>query len=123
MMHKDVLLELEIEGERSDIAAVLGDLELIESYVIEEGEGSGTVKTSIHTSAEVDIRRELFYALAKAKLPIMSLCRKEDSLEDVFLELTGEVMQSDEEIESTGEAPDILKQDQPQGGEEHDCHL
>lgn len=111
MMHKDVLLELEIEGKRADVAAVLGDLELIESYAIEEEEEDGMVKTSIHTSSEVDIRRELFYALAKAKLPIMSLCRKEDSLEDVFLELTGEVMQSDEEEE------------QPQGGEEHDCHL
>ena len=36
----------------------------------------------------MDIRTDLFYTLAKAKLPIMSMTRLEKSLEDVFLELT-----------------------------------
>lgn len=129
MMHKDVLLELEIEGARADVAALLGNLELIETYTVEESEHAGIVKAFVHTSVDVDIRRELFYALAQAKLPIMSLCRKEDSLEDVFLELTGEILKEDvvsgkaegktaddPEDEAAGEA--LQAAEQTQGGEE-----
>lgn len=129
MMHKDVLLELEIEGARADVAALLGNLELIETYTVEESEHAGIVKAFVHTSVDVDICRELFYALAQAKLPIMSLCRKEDSLEDVFLELTGEILKEDvvsgeaegktaddPEDEAAGEA--LQAAEQTQGGEE-----
>ena len=40
----------------------------------------------IRTSAEADIRKELFYRLASADMPIMQLGIFEKSLEDVFLE-------------------------------------
>jgi ABC-2 type transport system ATP-binding protein len=38
----------------------------------------------------VDIRKDLFYRLSEADMPIMQLRKDEKSLEDVFLELTGD---------------------------------
>lgn len=134
MMHKDVLLELEIEGARSDVETLLEKLELIEQYTVGESGHMGIVKASVHTSVDVDIRRELFYALAQAKLPIMSLCRKEDSLEDVFLELTGEVLKeetvSDETEGKNADEPEdgaaleaLQAAEQTQGGETDESNL
>lgn len=96
-MHKDVLLELEVEGTPQELTEVLDHFENLESYELEEGEHPEITKVKIHTSAETDIRRALFFALADAQMPIMSLYRKEDSLEDVFLELTGETSQENED--------------------------
>jgi len=44
----------------------------------------------LETEKSVDIRKELFYKLAEAKLPIMAMNQLERSLEDAFLELTDE---------------------------------
>ena len=38
-----------------------------------------------------DIREQVFYALADAKLPILEMTHAEKSLEDIFLELTEDV--------------------------------
>ena len=88
MMHKDVTLEMEIEADREQLQNLLESFETLESYEWVDGTDKNIQKVKIHTPAEVDIRKELFYRLAEEKMPIMSLQRMEDSLEDVFLELT-----------------------------------
>ena len=88
MMHKDVTLEMEIEADREQLQNLLESFETLESYEWVGGTDNNIQKVKIHTPAEVDIRKELFYRLAEEKMPIMSLQRMEDSLEDVFLELT-----------------------------------
>ena len=45
----------------------------------------------------VDIREQVFYALADAKLPILEMTHAEKSLEDIFLELTEDVAPSQPE--------------------------
>ena len=44
-----------------------------------------------------DIREQVFYALADAKLPILEMTHAEKSLEDIFLELTEDVAPSQPE--------------------------
>ena len=44
---------------------------------------------SITTAKDCDIREKLFYRLAEAKCPILQMNSSTMSLEDVFLELTG----------------------------------
>lgn len=46
----------------------------------------GTMETEGHT----DIREELFYLLADAKCPLLEMAQSKLSLEDIFLELTGD---------------------------------
>ncbi len=52
--------------------------------------GSGEVKVKVVLAENADVREEIFYALANAKLPIMEMAHSEKSLEDIFLELTSE---------------------------------
>ena len=108
-MEKDALLELEVEGTPQELTELLQQFEKVESFELVEGERPEITKVKIHTSAENDIRRDLFYALADAKMPILSLCRKEDSLEEAFLELTGEAaMKETLEQEKSGKAGSFL---------------
>ena len=60
-----------------------------DSVAINENEET-EIKGYIKFSRDNDIRKELFYRLAASNLPIMSLKMYEKTLEDVFLELTGE---------------------------------
>ena len=50
----------------------------------------GYVHAKIGTESSRDIREELFFRFADAKLPILSMNYEEVTLEKVFLELTGE---------------------------------
>ncbi len=108
-MEKDALLELEVEGTPQELTELLQQFEKVESFELVEGERPEITKVKIHTSAENDIRHDLFFALADARMPILSLCRKEDSLEEAFLELTGEAaMKETLEQEKSGKAGSFL---------------
>lgn len=49
----------------------------------------GQCRVLLEANGKEDIRENLFYLLAQYKLPIMKLLTEERSLEEVFLELTG----------------------------------
>lgn len=55
----------------------------------------------IKTDRERDIREPLFYRLAEKRLPILSMTLSQRSLEDIFLELTGETPASREPEKKT----------------------
>lgn len=57
----------------------------------QEGGGEDCCNVLIKTDREQDIREALFYLLAEKRLPILSMVLSQRSLEDIFLELTGEV--------------------------------
>lgn len=59
-------------------------------------EQHGLVRVHIVSQNNADIRENVFYALAEVRLPIMEMHAVEKSLEDIFLELTGEEEQSNE---------------------------
>lgn len=95
-------LEVQIKGGQSEIEAALQKISGISDYSFEESGEEGCMKLMIETDAKEEIREELFYVLAEAKLPLMSLIRVEKSLEDIFLELTegegkNELLQADGE--------------------------
>lgn len=60
---------------------------------VEGSAGEKPVFASLRVTAKenADVREAVFYALAEAKLPIMSMQYSEKSLEDIFLELTEDV--------------------------------
>ncbi len=49
---------------------------------------SGAVDIIVERKADMDIRESLFYALANAKCPILSMRADKKSLEDIFLDMT-----------------------------------
>ncbi len=66
------------------------------------------VLTSIQleTTGGTDIREAIFYALAEKRLPILEMSLEEKSLEDIFLELTGD---DSAEAGSADEAEDMTE--------------
>lgn len=83
-------LMMSVQGEQSGLEEILQSIGQIKDYSIQPSKAEGCVSAIIRTQEQDDIRIELFHRLAAADLPIMELSLSEKSLEDVFLELTGE---------------------------------
>ncbi len=75
-------VRLEIDAPKEAALQILVGIECV-THVEEDNEAF-----VISGEGDVDIRRELFYACAKADMPILSMNYEKGSLEDVFLELT-----------------------------------
>ena len=83
-------LMMSVQGEQSELEEILQSIGQIKDYSIQPSKAERCVSAIIRTQEQDDIRVELFHRLAAADLPIMELSLSEKSLEDVFLELTGE---------------------------------
>lgn len=83
-------LQLTVKGSFEALEAVLGGLSSVETVERIPDADEGCARVRVITEEKTDIREALFYALAQAKLPILELHREQKSLEDIFLELTGD---------------------------------
>jgi len=116
--NKNARTELEILGSREEAEPLIMGLNGLLGYHFEESGEAGCVKVTLETDAKEDIREELFYALAGKRLPIMSMSRPERSLEDIFLELTGEETEMAVDTEC-GEAEASLPETETEGGQKN----
>ncbi len=82
-------LTLTVKGTAQQVENVLAGVGGIDKMEITAEDE--LVHVRIETFENVDIREVLFYALAENKLPIMAMSLEEKSLEDIFLELTGDM--------------------------------
>lgn len=71
----------------------------------------GAVDVRLETADEIDLREPVFYRLASAKLPLLAMSCPRASLEDVFLELTGD--NATEEDDASEEAEETEAPDEP----------
>lgn len=83
-------LKLEIKGDSEQILNILNALEQVEAVHMAGPGENGSVKLSVLSKEDADVREQVFFALAEAGLPIMELRRTKKSLEDIFLELTAD---------------------------------
>lgn len=83
-------LKLEIKGDSERILHILNALEQVEAVHVTGPGENGSVKLSVLSKEDADVREQVFFALAEARLPIMELRRIKKSLEDIFLELTAD---------------------------------
>ena len=87
-------LSVRAEAERArEVIAHAGDgLEVLSHRTVGEGE----TELEIRVPSQEDVRERLFYAFADAKCAILSMAREQQSLEDVFLQLTEAPEETDE---------------------------
>ena len=85
-----------VKGTKDHAKQVFAYMEEIEELSFEEKE-DGFLQIIITTPAEYDIREDLFYACARAELPIYEMANISKNLEDIFLELTQETTQGEDE--------------------------
>ena len=101
-MEEQSVLLLTVRGEQARVAAALAPLanRAQITYAACEHEENAT-DVCVEADESVDLREEIFFRLADARLPLLSLNRSEMTLEDVFLELT----------EDTYSAPSVAADD------------
>ncbi len=97
-------LELDVKGDWSKVQSVLSAIEGV-SDVENCGEmDTDCVKVKVTSVENKDVREAVFYRLAEAKLPILYMQYSEKSLEDIFLELTGEEAMAEAEAQAQAKA-------------------
>ncbi len=90
-------LTLTIKGEENEIKAALVPMEGVS--VVETIEvGAEAVDVAVTVEKGADIREAVFFKLAEKRMPILSMNLSQKSLEDIFLELTGEDAAKVEEV-------------------------
>ncbi len=82
-------VDLIARGQEETVRRIIGSIPDADSAEIETGE-SGKVHARIAMQKSVDIREDLFFRFADAKMPILSMEFEEVTLEKVFLDLTGD---------------------------------
>ncbi len=118
----DNLITLEVKGTEKSIQGVLSSLRNAkESEMVEIEKNVYRVKITVRES--YDMREEVFNAFAAAKCPILSMASSALTLEDVFLRLTTDSIEDEEEETDavTANASDLLEQtDEEKDEEEYD---
>lgn len=90
-------IEVTVKGGEEKAKEVAKKVRGVESVRVLERKEAGTCTLQIKTRKK-DVREELFYALAEAKMPIYGLNSGVKSLEEIFLTLTGENNLEEEKI-------------------------
>lgn len=88
MLHAGVELEVTSLGEKAQAEEVLDRIEQVASYTVEQGQEADSVVIHVKAADDADIRKEISVALSGAGMPILSMNRRERTLEDIFLKLT-----------------------------------
>lgn len=102
-------IHLEVRGEKKAVLSALGAVESAGEIVCEAAKNS--VHATLHPQNGADVRESVFWACARANLPILEMRVERASLEEIFLELT----QTDEQ---PGAAQPPEKNETPaEGGE------
>jgi len=66
---------------------ILSEIDVLRSFEVSQ-KGAGVVTAELEAPRDTDVRDEVFFAFADARLPIISMVHEEVSLEKVFLSLT-----------------------------------
>lgn len=85
-------IQLVVKAGKEDVKNLLESHPKIKKFKVEPAEEKGCVTVVITTDsdAETDLKEQLFRIFAKADYPVFSMSSKEKSLEEIFLQLTGD---------------------------------
>lgn len=111
-------ITMTVKGTVEAVEKALAELADIESTECKEAQQTGSVLVNIVSKEDCDIREALFYALAEAKLPILSMQHAEKSLEDIFLELTEDIPVQETEAEEEASETEELSVENEEKEEE-----
>ncbi len=81
-------LLVRVDGKESEAYSVLRNVEGMMAVQKMGEREPGVYEFVVESKPDADIRRSVFYALAKANMPMLALQKAEMTLEDIFLQLT-----------------------------------
>lgn len=91
LMSGSMELDLEVKGSVDEVRTVLQEIPEIDRIEENTEAPENIAKLKVISRENADVREQVFYALAEAKLPVLEMIHAEKSLEDIFLELTEDV--------------------------------
>lgn len=81
-------VRLLVKGEKDTVMQTLQRVDGIESVSVREDSEEGCLRAVLRAEKGGDVREQVFFAFAKAEIPILEMAVGGKSLEQVFLELT-----------------------------------
>ncbi len=87
-------IELLVKAGAEEAEEVLKTVSQVQKYRVTKGTEEQTVSAVLSAEKGADIREEVFFAFAKAGLPILEMKAEGKSLEEIFLELTSQKNQT-----------------------------
>ena len=97
-------IDLTVRGEEASVRRAVESIPGVEEISVDP-KPLGLLHVRIATDSSADIREDVFFRFADAKMPILSMEYEEVTLEKVFLELTGEKADSQPAVEPPVNAP------------------
>lgn len=98
-------VDMLVRGDSDRARRIIESIRGADSMQIDPSE-AGKIHVRIAVDKDIDIREELFFRFADAKMPILQMAFEEVTLEKVFLELTGDHFNPPENAEQTDDASD-----------------
>ncbi|SDB07314.1 ABC transporter ATP-binding protein [Eubacterium oxidoreducens] len=96
-----------VEASEEEVKKTLAQVDQIDEVKVLEKEGGCEVVVVM--SAKIDLRRDLFFAFSDNQLPILEMYVQKKSLEEVFLELTGEQSTNEMDFPTVSSLDDSAK--------------
>jgi ABC-2 type transport system ATP-binding protein len=86
----ETVLRMTVKGDEAGIREVLASVEGVGGVTaLASAEAEGTVSLKVTTPADKDLRDDIFFAMAERRYAVISMELAEQSLEEIFLSLTG----------------------------------
>ena len=87
-------LDVQVAGPVGNVGSVLRSIDGVKSVMLRTDNGDGTGNFAVESAPNADIRKPMFFRLAEAGYPILSLKPLDMSLEDIFVRLTAEEVET-----------------------------
>ncbi|MCL2572089.1 MAG: ABC transporter ATP-binding protein [Defluviitaleaceae bacterium] len=142
-------MQVRVKGEKSKILKALEEYPVIRNVEAKSATEPGTIDLILSGEKDdMDIREFIFRCMCKNNLPILLMKSTELTLEEIFLQLTGDVRSGpagygqgaitgktdtmiddffeepkEEESENEASVSDASQEDESAGGEAHDTHI
>ena len=87
-MTSEKALCLTVKGEADDVCVALRAVGGVKRVEMVSAESQGQVTVTVFTDTNVDVRDDIFFAMADKRYAVVSMEEKEQSLEHIFLSLT-----------------------------------
>lgn len=83
-------LSLIVKGEKARIRQILAEIPGVKDIAVDSAKNQEGWSVKLSTEENVDIRENVFYKMAENRFPILEMQSRKVSLEEIFLELTGD---------------------------------
>ncbi|MCD7783784.1 MAG: ABC transporter ATP-binding protein [Firmicutes bacterium] len=104
-MKSETIMDITVKASSETVALVLGKIPEITSYEITETDGTVS-KVKLRYPTDADLRETVFFAFSDERCAIMESTVEEESLEEIFLKLTGSDESEKKDREHAGASDD-----------------